>query len=176
MIFDALPLSGAYRITYEPFQDDRGYFNKLYSAAFFKGKGLVAEFTEVADARNESKGLIRGLHYQIAPAEETKIVRCLEGSIFDVIVDIRPESPTYGHHASIVLEERELAALYVPAGFAHGYQTLSEVSRVEYFISVPYSADLARGILWSDPSLQIPWPLAPTIVSSRDQAHPVLQR
>ena len=158
----------------QPNVDERGWFVRLFDAALFREAGLVAEFPQQSVATNTKAGTIRGMHWQNAPAAETKVLRCTRGRIFDVLVDVRRGSPTYGDWQAFELSEARPELVYVPAGLAHGYQTLTDGCDVEYLISAPYSADASRGLRYDDPDLAIPWPLPVTLVSERDRAWPVL--
>lgn len=154
-------------------EDERGSFARLYCRTTFESRGLAPVGNQWSLSRNPIKGTLRGLHYQAAPHEETKLVRCVKGAIFDVVVDMRPDHPTFGQHYGIELSERNRKSLYVPRGFAHGFMTLEDDSEVLYGISPDYVPSAARGLRWNDPSLNIPWPMAPTLVSPRDAAFPL---
>jgi len=168
--FAAASLSGVYTVDLEPIADDRGTFARIFDAAAFAQAGLHASFSQAAVATNVRAGTLRGLHLQAAPLAEVKIVRCTRGSAFDVLVDARPDSPTYGLWESFALDATRTEALYVPAGIAHGYQTLAADTTLEYLISAPYDAALQRGFRWDSPALEIPWPAAPAVISARDAA------
>lgn len=141
MKFIPLSLPGAYRIESEPHLDERGSFARTFCARSFAQHGLATQFIQCSTSFNHTRGQIRGMHYQSAPHEETKLVRCTQGAIFDVMLDIRPGSPTYGRWHGEVLTASNLTALYIPKGFAHGYQTLEDASEVYYMIDAEYAPD-----------------------------------
>jgi dTDP-4-dehydrorhamnose 3,5-epimerase len=175
MIYRELPLSGAFLIEPEPAEDHRGFFARTFCAREFAGRGLKAEVVQCSVSFTAKKGAVRGLHYQMPPAAETKLVRCLRGAIFDVIVDLRRDSPTFGRHASVMLSERSLHALYIPEMFAHGFQTLTKGVEVLYQMSEFYAPEHARGLRHDDPTLRIDWPLPVADVSDRDASWPGFQ-
>ncbi len=168
-------LPGAFLIDIEPRRDERGFFARTYCAATLEAHGLVACGRQWSLSQNVRRGTTRGLHYQADPHGETKIVRCVRGAVFDVIVDIRPGSPTFGQHVAVELTAESYRALYIPAGFAHGFQTLADDSELLYAITPDYVAEAARGVRWNDPALGIAWPLAPTVLSERDAQLPLLR-
>lgn len=172
MIFTPLPLAGAFRIEPQRAADERGYFARLWCKEEFAARGLTTSFVQSSISYNRHRGTLRGLHYQLPPHAETKLVRCIRGAAFDVIVDLRPASATCGGHYACELTAENQLALYVPAGFAHGFQTLADDTELLYEISEPYAPDFARGIRWNDESLAIRWPLDDLIVSSRDRSLP----
>lgn len=174
MIFKATPLIGAYLIEPERFEDDRGFFARVYCVDEFQENGLEPLGEQCNVSFNRLKGTVRGLHYQSRPYEEAKSVRCTAGSIFDVIVDLRADSPTYGQHASFYLTQANRSLLYIPKGFAHGFQTLTNDVEVFYQMSCPFVSTAACGVLYSDPDLDISWPEPVTVVSDRDAKHPSL--
>lgn len=174
MKFVATDVAGVFIVEISPLDDDRGFFARTFDADAFDLAGLVSSFPQHSIAQNILAGTIRGLHYQSAPHMETKIVRCTKGALFDVAVDIRRDSPTYGRFAAARLDDRNARALYVPAGCAHGYQTLEPDTWAAYAISVPHAPDFARGIRYDDPSLAIPWPLPVATISERDRQWPYL--
>ena len=174
MIIEALEFSGACRITLVPQPDDRGFFARRFCAETFARHGLETDFVQRSFSYNRHRGTLRGLHFQAAPHAETKLVRCTRGAAFDVIVDLRRESPTYGRwHAEELAAER-LVMLYIPRGFAHGFQTLVDDTEVDYEITPGYAAEDARGVRYDDPRLGIPWPFPHPIVSDRDRLFPFL--
>ncbi len=154
-------------------RDERGWFTRTFDAAAFAALGLVASWPQHGEAHNARAGTIRGLHLQCEPHAETKLIRCTRGAVYDVLVDVRPASPTYGRYEAFALSEDDETALYVPAGLAHGYQTLRDGSALHYLISTPYTAAAAAGYRYDSPLLAIPWPLAPSVISPRDHALPV---
>ena len=169
MKFNETELPGSYLVELEPSWDERGFFARSWSRREFAEKGLDVDLNESAISFNPRAGTLRGLHYQIAPFEETKLVRCTAGAIFDVIVDLRPSSRTRGRWAGFQLSAENRLMLYVPKGFAHGFQTLTDHSEVSYLLSGSYSPDHARVIRWDDADLGIRWPAMPTVISDRDR-------
>ncbi|MBV8489334.1 MAG: dTDP-4-dehydrorhamnose 3,5-epimerase family protein [Candidatus Eremiobacteraeota bacterium] len=163
-------LPGTFRIACARFEDTRGAFVKCFDATAFRSAGLNVSFEQMAVAENRLRGTVRGMHYQAAPHEEIKIVRCTRGSIFDVLVDVRPDSETYGQWEAFTLSALVDEELYVAPGIAHGYQTLEDDTVVEYLISAPFVEALQRGIHWKSPRLKIAWPLDVTSISPRDDA------
>jgi dTDP-4-dehydrorhamnose 3,5-epimerase len=174
MIFVESPLPGAYTIELERHEDERGFFARSYDAGEFAARGLAARMPQCSVSFNARLGTLRGMHFQAAPHGEEKLVRCTAGAVFDVIVDLRPGSPTHLRWFGAELSERNHRTLYIPQGFAHGFVTLRDASEVLYMISVPHAPDHARGVRWDDPLLGIEWPLAPTVISARDAALPLL--
>ena len=175
MIFEPLPLAGAWLVRPEPVEDARGFFARLYCAATFAAAGLDPRLDQVSISVNSRAGTLRGLHLQRPPQAETKLVRVTAGAIWDVIVDLRAGSPTFGRWHAVELNAADRAQLYIPAGFAHGFQSLTDGAEVLYHIAVPYRAELQAGVRWDDPDLAIPWPdPAAAILSDRDRALPAL--
>lgn len=162
-------------ITPPRFADSRGFFSETYSVAKYAAIGLDAQFIQDNQSRSR-KGVVRGLHCQIAPNVQGKLVRCLSGAIWDVAVDIRVGSPTYGQHVSAILSAENGAQLWVPGGFLHGFCALEDNTDVLYKVNAPYDRDAERGVAWDDPTLALPWPLAPgeAIVSEKDVVLPKL--
>jgi dTDP-4-dehydrorhamnose 3,5-epimerase len=167
-------LSGAFIIELEPSTDERGFFARSYCAREFEVHGLNMPVAQCNISFNIHKGTLRGLHYQAEPAAERKLVRCTRGAIHDVIVDVRPESPTYLDHFALKLSADNRTALFVPERFAHGFQTLVDDTEVFYQMSKLYSTEHGRGLRYDDPALAIRWPLAVTQVSDRDLRWPPL--
>ena len=167
---DVLP--GAYRIGIVPHADARGFFARTVCADTLEGRGLVGRFKQSSVSFNLKRGTVRGLHYAVAPHAETKLVRCTMGAIHDVIVDLRRGSPTYLRAAAVELSAENHAALYIPAGFAHGFQTLRDDTEVLYMIDRPYVAEAARGLRWDDPALDVTWPEPVSVIAERDRAYP----
>lgn len=172
MRFEALDLPGAYRIVAEPRHDTRGSFTQLFEKNSFETRNLVGVFAQYATSNNKNSGTLRGMHFQAAPHQEAKLVRCTRGSIFDVMVDMRKDSPTYLKHYGETLTPNEPVLLYIPAGFAHGYLTLEDESDIEYHISQPYHEALQRGLRWNDPKLNIAWPGDVKVIAERDANYP----
>lgn len=172
MNFIPAGLAGAYLIEPARAADERGFFSRVYCAQEFGAHGLNPLGEQCNVSYNLKKGTLRGLHYQLAPHEEAKSVRCTAGAIFDVILDLRAESPSFGQHAVFELTAKNRSVLYIPEGFAHGFQTLTDGAEVFYQMSSPYMEGSAAGILFSDPELGIDWPEAVTSISERDANHP----
>jgi dTDP-4-dehydrorhamnose 3,5-epimerase len=173
LVFEPAPLDGAWILDLERQADDRGFFARAWCRREFEARGLVADLVQANVAHSRRKGTIRGLHYQVAPFQETKLVRCVRGAICDVIVDLRPESATYLQWFGTELTAENRRQLYVPKDFAHGYQTLVDDSEVFYQLSAFYAAHAERGIRWNDPLFAIAWPVDVTFdVSPKDQAWP----
>ena len=156
------------------FPDGRGFFLETYKYSDFKQAGIPEYFTQDNYSRSE-KGVLRGLHYQKHPHGQGKLVRCVKGSIFDVAVDIRKGSPTYGTWVGAELTEENNHLLYVPDGFAHGFQVLSDFAEVLYKCTTEYYPAADRGIIWNDPAMAIQWPLADPLLSKKDTVHPLLK-
>lgn len=175
MIFEPLGLAGAYVIAPEPARDERGFFARIFCEEEFGRLGLVTRFPQSSISYNARRHTLRGMHFQLAPAEETKLVRCTTGAIYDVIVDLRDGSPTRLSWTAVELSVENRRTLYIPEGFAHGFQTLTDGAEVAYDISRPYAPGLASGLRYDDPALAIVWPDAPErIISDRDRAWPLL--
>jgi dTDP-4-dehydrorhamnose 3,5-epimerase len=172
VIFTALPLPGAFRLEPELVPDERGFFARLWCADEFAAQGLRTDFVQSSVSFNRSRGTLRGLHYQLPPHAETKVVRCIRGAVFDCLVDLRPDSPTYRHWHSCELSAENRHSLYIPEGVAHGFQTLVDDTELLYEITAAYAPAAARGIRWNDPAFAIEWPMAEPILSARDQSYP----
>ena len=158
MKFTPLPLQGAYLIELEPHKDERGYFARTFCTEEFAEHGLVTNFTQMSTSFNNTKGQIRGMHYQEAPYEETKIVRCTRGSIYDVMVDLRESSPTYNQWHGDVLSEKNGKIFYIPKGFAHGYKTLEDDTELFYMMDEAHHQESAKEIAYKDSEIDIKWP------------------
>lgn len=157
------------------FHDGRGFFSELFNSVSFVAAGLDPSFVQDNFSRSRASGTVRGLHFQVPPFAQAKLVMVIHGAIFDVAVDLRKDSPTYGRHITAVLSASSWSQLYVPVGFAHGFCSLEPDTDVIYKVTAPYSAAHERGILWSDPALNIDWPVAvgDALLSDRDRAHPL---
>lgn len=158
----------------EPHEDERGAFVRLWDADVLAAAGIAHRCTQLSLSRNHRAGTLRGLHYAAPPHAETKLVRCVRGAIHDVAVDLRPGSPSYGRHVARRLAARSGGGLLIPAGFAHGFQTLEDESDVLYGIDLPYVPAAARAVRYDDPTLAIAWPLAVSVISKRDAGAPLL--
>jgi dTDP-4-dehydrorhamnose 3,5-epimerase len=172
MKFTPLPLHGACLIEIEPVEDERGFFARTWCAEEFKSHGLSPGLSQCGISFNKRRGTLRGMHYQAEPFAETKLVRCSSGEIYDVIVDLRRASPTCGNWFSVELSAANRKMLYVPEGFARGFQTLTDGAEVCYQISQVYKLEYSRGVRWNDPSFNIPWPISDVIISERDRIFP----
>jgi dTDP-4-dehydrorhamnose 3,5-epimerase len=172
LIFRELPLAGAFVLEPERREDERGFFARTFCQRELEAHGLDPHVAQCNLSFNRRRGTVRGMHYQAAPAEEAKLVRCVRGAIFDVIVDARPGSPTLGRHATVEVTAENRLALYVPPGFAHGFQTLADDTELYYQMSAFYAPELSRGFRFDDPELAIEWPLPVAMISERDRALP----
>lgn len=172
MIFHRTPLESAFLIDLEKRGDERGFFSRLFCAQEFGQHNLESQFVQANNSYSREQGTLRGLHYQLPPHEEVKLVRCIRGSFYDVILDLRPHSKTFGKSFGAVLSADNRLMMYVPKGFAHGFLTLEPESEVLYFVSTYYSKESERGIRWDDPRFAISWPGEPVVISERDQNHP----
>ena len=164
-------LKGAYAIVPDLIEDERGFFARTFCQKEFEAHGLRPTLVQCSVSFNKKKGTLRGMHYQVPPHEEAKLVRCTRGAIYDVIVDLRPSSPTFKQWIAEELTEANRRMLYIPEGFAHGFQTLADHTEVSYQMSEFYHPECARGVRWDDPAFKIDWPVADVIVSKRDQSY-----
>jgi dTDP-4-dehydrorhamnose 3,5-epimerase len=171
MIFHETPLAGAFVIDLEKKGDDRGFFARAFCEREFAAKGLSTRFVQVNNSLSAQKGTLRGMHYQLAPRAETKLVRCIRGSLFDVILDLRKGSPTFGQSFGAELSAENRRMMYVPKGFAHGFITLADDTEAFYFVDEFYAPEQERGLRWNDPRFAIAWPAAPVVLSDKDRAH-----
>jgi dTDP-4-dehydrorhamnose 3,5-epimerase len=174
MQFIETKLKGAYVLELEPRSDARGFFARTFCQREFEQHGLNPNVAQCNLSFNEKKGTLRGLHYQRPPATEAKLIRCIRGAIYDVIVDMRPDSPTYLQHIGVELSADNHRALYVPDLFAHGYQALTDGAEALYQVSEFYTPGVEGGLRYDDPALGIDWPLPATEVSEKDQTWPLL--
>jgi dTDP-4-dehydrorhamnose 3,5-epimerase len=172
MIFRETPLAGAYVVDIEPRADDRGFFARAWCARELEQQGLSAYVAQVNLSQNQRKGTLRGMHYQVAPHEEVKLVRCIRGALYDVIIDLRSGSPTRGHWFGVELTAANRLMLYVPAGFAHGFQALADDTEALYQVSEFYTPGAERGVRHDDPAFAIRWPLPVTAISDKDASWP----
>jgi len=172
VIFDETELPGSYIVEPERLADERGFFARTWCEREFREHRLECKIVQCNISFNNKKGTLRGMHYQVHPHAEAKLIRCTKGGIYDVIVDLRMDSPTYMRHVSVILSADNRRMLYVPKGFAHGFQTLEDETEVFYQMSESYSPDSARGFRWDDPAFQIAWPAAVRTISSRDCSYP----
>jgi dTDP-4-dehydrorhamnose 3,5-epimerase len=175
MIFLPTELSGVFVVEAEPKADDRGLFARTYCRDEFAARGLCVNWVQCNVSFNTRAGTLRGMHWQAAPHEEVKLVRCTAGAAFDVVADLRPDSPTYRKWVGVELTAANRRAVYIPAGFAHGFQTLADGTELFYQMSGFYAPEAARGARWDDPALGIEWPAcAGRVISERDRSFPDL--
>ncbi len=172
MIFNETKLAGVYIIEPERLSDERGFFARTWCQREFDAYGLNSRLAQCSLSFNLKRGTLRGLHYQIEPHAETKLVRCTLGSLYDVVVDLRPASPTYRQWLPVELSADNHRMLYVPPGLAHGFQTLVDQTEVFYQICEFYHPESARGVRWNDPTFNIHWPLPDPILSEKDRTYP----
>jgi dTDP-4-dehydrorhamnose 3,5-epimerase len=175
MRFEELKLSGAFLLHLQDRADDRGFFARTYCAREFAQHGLNPRVVQCNMSFNRRAGVVRGMHYQLPPAGEAKLVRCTRGAIHDVIIDLRPDSPTRFQHIGVELSAENRAALYVPEMFAHGFQALQDNTEVFYQVSEYYTPEAERGLRHDDPALGIRWPLPVSDISAKDAAWPLLE-
>lgn len=174
MIFNPTPLSGAYTIDLEKRGDNRGFFARVFCQEEFGKQGLLTQFVQVNNSLSAKKGTLRGMHYQLPPSAEVKVVRCIRGALYDVIVDLRPDSPTFKKWFGDELTTENRRMMYVPRGFAHGLVTLTEDTEVLYWVSAFYSPENERGVRFDDPAIGIAWPVPPSEISDKDRKWPDL--
>lgn len=172
MRFKETPLKGAYTIELEKREDERGFFARFFCASEFDMHGLPNAYVQINNSLSVHKGTLRGMHYQLPPKQEAKVVRCIRGSLYDVILDLRPESATFGKSFGTVLSADNRCMMLVPQGFAHGFLTLENNTEAFYLVSEFYASEYERGIRWNDPKFKIAWPQPPEVVSEKDANHP----
>ena len=170
MIFTGTKLKGAFVIDLDRKTDERGFFARAFCQNEFRDHGLRPVIAQANVASNAKKGTLRGMHFQYPPAAESKLVRCTRGAILDIIVDLRPESPTYLEHISVELDEDNMTALYVPERFAHGFQVLRDNTETSYQMGEFYKPNAESGLRYDDPRLRLNWPLPVSVMSPKDQA------
>jgi dTDP-4-dehydrorhamnose 3,5-epimerase len=172
MIFTETTLAGVYVIEPERREDERGFFARTWCKQEFEAHGLNPRLVQCNISYNRKKGTLRGMHFQVAPYQEAKLIRCTAGAIYDVAIDLRPQSPTFLRHFGISLSAQASNMLYVPEGFAHGFLTLADDSEVFYQMSEFYAPDYGRGVRWNDPAFGIHWPAEVVVISGRDANYP----
>lgn len=172
MQFTPTPLEGSFVIDLEKIEDERGFFARLFSTEEAGKQGIETTLLHVNNSLSVKKGTLRGMHYQLSPRQETKVVRCIRGALYDVILDLRKDSPTFGQSFGKELTAENRSMMYIPKGFAHGFVTLEPDTEIIYLVSQSYSPDHERGIRWDDPYFGIRWPEKPTVLSERDRSHP----
>lgn len=173
MNFSECCLKGALLVDLMPFSDERGFFARSFCREEFAERGLKTAVAQCNISYNRARGTLRGMHFQRAPKAEAKLVRCTRGALFDVIIDLRPESPTYCQWLGVELTEDNRRALYIPEGFAHGFQTLVDDTEVFYQMYEYFSPQHADGVRWDDPAFSITWPLPDPIISDKDRSYPL---
>lgn len=173
MKFTETPVSGAYVVEIEPLEDERGFFARSWCSREWERRGLNSRIAQCNISFNQQKGTLRGLHYQVKPHEEAKLIRCTSGMIYDVILDLRDGSGNFLRWFGVELNDQNRRMLYVPEGVAHGFVTLADRSEVLYQMSFPHAPESARGIRWNDPAFGIVWPLEPRWMSERDASFPL---
>jgi dTDP-4-dehydrorhamnose 3,5-epimerase len=172
LIFTETKLLGAFVMEPERREDERGFFARTFCQREFESHGLNVQIAQCSISFNKRKGILRGMHFQAAPFSETKLVRCTSGCIYDVFVDMRPSSPTFKQYVAVELSAENRKMVYIPEGFAHGFQTLEEDTEVFYQMSQIYSPEHARGVRWDDPAFGIEWPPAERTIVERDRNYP----
>ena len=175
MIFQPIPLSNSYVISPEPRKDERGFFARMFCLDELKNSNIDFEVKQINTSVTNKKGVIRGMHFQKAPMQEAKIVQCFKGKIYDVIVDLRDNSPTKYKWYGVELSEGNMKMIYIPKGFAHGFQTLSDNCQLYYIMSEFFSPNDATGVRWDDPKLNIKWPLDNPFLSEKDKSWELLK-
>lgn len=176
MNISALPIGGCYSVTANRIEDERGFFARLWCREAFSRAGLVIQIEQTSASFNRLAGTLRGMHFAWPPAQEGKLVRCARGRLYDVLLDLRPDSSTYGQSSTLVLDADEHNAVYVPPGVAHGFQTLVDHTEVHYMMSESYRPDLSDGVRFDDSAFGIRWPLPVACVSERDSTYPDFNR
>jgi dTDP-4-dehydrorhamnose 3,5-epimerase len=173
MIFTETKLKGAFIVDLKRVEDERGFFGRSWCQQEFEEHGLNPRLAQCNISFNKQRGTLRGMHYQATPYEEAKLVRCTMGSIYDVILDLRSDSPTFKNWLAMELTAENRSALYIPEGFAHGFQTLIDDTEVFYQMSEFYHPEAARGALWNDPAFNISWPIKTAVISEKDNNYPI---
>ncbi len=176
MIFTETHLAGAFWVDLSPIADERGFFARSFCREEFAGRGLKSEVAQCNVSFNKKRGTLRGMHFQLAPKSEAKLVRCTAGAIYDVIIDLRPGSSTYCRWFAAELSAENRRGLYIPEGFAHGFQTLRDDCEVFYQMFEFYAPEFASGVRWNDPAFAIQWPIPDPVISAKDSAYPLYRR
>ena len=172
MKFTETPLAGAFIVDMTPFEDDRGLFARHWCRREFEQRGLPTDICQINFSSNPAKGTLRGIHYQVPPYGESKFIRCVQGAVYDLMIDLRPESSTYGESFGVELSQDNNRSLFVPAQFGHGYLTLENNTSVIYHVSEFFTPDAEAGIRFDDPRFQVKWPIKPVVVSEKDRNWP----
>jgi dTDP-4-dehydrorhamnose 3,5-epimerase len=168
MIFNSTPIPGAYVIDLARQGDERGFFARTFCEREFIAQGLVRQFVQVNNSYSAQRGTLRGMHYQLAPKAETKMVRCIRGALYDVVLDLRPGSPTFAKSFGVELTAENRRMMYVPKGLAHGFITLTDETEALYFVDEFYAPECERGVRWNDPHFSLSWPMRPSVLSDKD--------
>jgi dTDP-4-dehydrorhamnose 3,5-epimerase len=176
MKFTETPLPGAYLIELETRGDERGFFARTFCTREFADQGLTTSFVQINNSLTAERGTLRGMHYQLAPAAETKIVRCVRGAFYDMLLDLREDSPTFGQSFGVELTADNRIMAYIPKGMAHGFVTLEDSTEAFYLVDEFYAPQLERGVRWNDPAFKLKWPIEPTVLSEKDAKHPDFDR
>jgi dTDP-4-dehydrorhamnose 3,5-epimerase len=174
--FEPLSLDGAWLIRPEKSFDERGFFARIICTREFAAHGLNGSFVQSSLSRNLRRGTVRGMHFQWPPSREAKLVRCVSGAIQDVLLDLRPDSPTFLSHVAVDLSADNADAVYIPSGFGHGFQTQTDDVMVQYHMTDDFRPDLAGGFRWNDPAFSIRWPLPVSVIAPRDAEYPLFDR
>jgi dTDP-4-dehydrorhamnose 3,5-epimerase len=172
MRFEQLALEGVWRVHGEPIEDDRGFFARAFCGEEFAAHGLPATFEQSSISHNDRRGTLRGMHYQSPPHGEAKFVRCVRGAVFDVALDVRPGSQTFGQWVGEVLTADNMLGLFIAPGFAHGFQTMVDDTDILYLITPTFVPGRGTGVRWNDPAFKIEWPINDPILSLRDSSYP----
>ncbi len=176
MRFEPLILHGAWLVTPEQAVDERGFFARTICVKEFAAQGLNGSFVQSSISYNRRRGTFRGLHFQWPPSREAKLVRCVRGSVLDILLDLRPGSATFLQHVRVTLDDSLRNSVYIPAGFGHGFQTLADDAEVQYHMTDEFRPDLADGLRWDDPAFAIQLPLPISVIAARDAAYPLFDR
>jgi dTDP-4-dehydrorhamnose 3,5-epimerase len=172
MKFHTTALAGAYVIELERHGDERGFFARAFCQREFAAQGLAGEWVQINNSLSAQRGTLRGLHYQMAPSQEVKLVRCIRGALWDCILDVRPMSPTFGTWFGVTITAENRLSVYVPRGCAHGFISLEDATETLYCVDEYYAPERERGIRWDDPAFSIRWPIEPVVISDKDANHP----
>jgi dTDP-4-dehydrorhamnose 3,5-epimerase len=176
MRFEPLAIGGAALVRIEPNRDARGFFARAFCVDEFSAAGLPTQLVQASVSYNERAATVRGMHFQWPPSQEGKLVRCIRGRLYDVLLDLRPRSPTYLQHLAVTLDEDNHDAVFIPPGIAHGFQTLLPRTEIWYQMTDSYVPELAAGVRWNDPAFAIRWPMPESVISERDARYPDFDR
>jgi dTDP-4-dehydrorhamnose 3,5-epimerase len=173
VIFHPTSIAGLFSIEARRAQDERGAFMRSWCQESFTAAGIAFTPIQASLSENTLKHTLRGMHFQVAPTEEQKLIRCVRGAVYDVLLDLRPDQPSYLRHVAVTLDSKAANAVFVPRGMAHGFLSLTDDAVVEYLIDTPYAPAFARGVRWNDPAFGIAWPAEPRVISERDRDWPL---